>query len=228
MKKYLYWLFPGLSLIGFVIWTILVKVVDVQYVQMNNTYLGFYNFNTTINDWVQTLNTKAYDVLSTILLIFALLSVGCFAILGLIQWIKRKSLKKVDPVIYMLLIGYIVIAIFYIVFEVMKINYSPLSTITDLKSSYPCSHIFISTSYLGISFLTMFKYFNFSKLIKGILWAGFGVFTFAMIFTRTFSGCHWFSDVIAAILLSCFIIGSFAGFLILYKDKELVHKVSKN
>ena len=63
MKKIQYLLAPSILLAIFIIWTALVKVVDIQYVGAAG-FLGFYSLNTQINNFVQSMNTKTFDLLT--------------------------------------------------------------------------------------------------------------------------------------------------------------------
>ena len=99
MKKIQYSLIFIVPLVLFIIWTILVKTVDVYYIDQIG-YLGFYDLNTTLNTKIQALNTGLFDKLTDVLLILSIASVLPFAVLGVIQLIKRKSLKAVDKIIY--------------------------------------------------------------------------------------------------------------------------------
>ena len=103
MKKLTYLLIPSLFLAVFVIWTALVKVIDVQYIGAAG-FLGFYHLNTQINDFVQNQNTHLFKTLTDVLMFAALSTLVPFAVVGLVQLIKRKDLKKVDSTIYIILL----------------------------------------------------------------------------------------------------------------------------
>ena len=62
-----------------------------------------------------------------------------FAILGLMQWIRRKQLLKVDHSILALGGFYIVVMAAYIIFEQFVINYRPVLINGILEASYPSS-----------------------------------------------------------------------------------------
>ena len=85
----------GIGLImGFVLFTILVQAVDVQYAGVNNSAIGF----ATVNLWFHKLtgvNLKLYTVTDR----FSVVPFGVctlFGAVGAYQLIKRKSIFKVD------------------------------------------------------------------------------------------------------------------------------------
>lgn len=203
MKKIRYLIIPSLILVAFIIWTILVKTVDVRYIN-GIGFLGFYQLNTDINFKIQLMDTKLFHVLSNILLYASMLTVLPFAILGVVELIKRKSLAKVDRILYILLGSYAAIVIFYFVFELVKINFSPLSTPEDLKPSYPSSHIFIFISLVGAG-LIGFNHYKQNKTLFIASFIEFGLLIVLMAILRMFSGHHYFTDVIGGILLGLFI-----------------------
>ena len=201
MKKLQYLLAPSILLAIFIIWTALVKVVDIQYVGAAG-FLGFYSLNTQINDFVQSMNTHAFDLLTDVMMFAAISTVIPFAIIGIIQLCKRKALNKVDPVLYIMVAGYVAMAVIYFVFEIVKINYSPLSTAEDLKASYPSSHILVFIVMLGAAVMSLLHYVKMNKVLKVIINCLFVILAFLMAGLRLFSGQHYFTDVIGGLLIS--------------------------
>ena len=201
MKKLAYLLVPSLFLAVFIIWTVLVKVIDVQY--MGETgFLGFYSLNTQINDFVQAQNTGLFKTLTDVLMFAAISTLVPFAVVGLVQLIKRKSLNKVDPVIYIILAGYVAMVVIYFVFEIMKINYSPLSTAEDLKASYPSSHVMIYSVMMGAAVLGLLHYAKMNDDLKLLINIFYMFSTIGMAALRLLSGQHYFTDIIGALLVS--------------------------
>jgi len=219
MKKYRYWLIASILLITFIIWTILVKTVDVHFINDVGP-LGFYTWNNNVNGFIQQQNTKAFDKMSDLLLYLSYLSIAPFAITGLVQWIKRKSLAKVDTIIYLLLACYIITVVIYGVFEIARVNYSPLSTKGNLKVSYPSSHVFTGASYLGIGLIASFYYFK-NKFVKGALIAFVLAYIACLLVSRTLSGNHYITDIIGGGLLTLFIWSLFALLKDCFKTKGL-------
>ena len=80
--------------IAFSIWTVLVKCVDVAPIGPNNSQVGLSTINGYFHN-VLGVNLTLYHITDWLSLIPIGVSVG-FAIVGLCQLIKRKSLLKVD------------------------------------------------------------------------------------------------------------------------------------
>ena len=202
MKKYAYYITSGIFLLAFIIFTILVKTVDVDY-YYNNTYIGFHHINYQFGNFVTSFGK--YDVMSKFSDIILYLSFGYVAILfifALIELIKNKSFKKLNLNYYILLGGYISVVIVYLIFEVVKVNYSPASTIGELKASYPSSHVFIGAMFYLLNTYTAMKLLNPEKeWIKPLVFVATGIICLLLIFTRALSSKHWLTDIIASIIL---------------------------
>ena len=112
-------------LIGaFVVWTAAVRLVDVQPIGPQGSAVGF----ATINGWVHSL-AGVHMSLYTVTDWLGLVPIGAamgFALLGLIQWIKRKHLRQVDYSIIVLGGFYLLVMAAYVLFEVVVINYRPV------------------------------------------------------------------------------------------------------
>lgn len=201
MKKLAYLLVPSLFLVVFVVWTVLVKVIDVQYVGAAG-FLGFYSLNTQINDFVQSQNTELFNKLTDVLMYIAISTLVPFAVVGLVQLIKRKDLKKVDSAIYIILAGYVAMVVIYLAFEIVKINYSPLSTAEELKASYPSSHVMIYSVMMGVAVLGLLHFARMHDDLKLLINIFYMFSTFGMAALRLLSGQHYFTDIIGALLVS--------------------------
>lgn len=205
MKKQLYWLFPGVSLLLFVIWVILLLTVDVRNVA-GISNLGFSTLNLAINDYVFNNTFPLFRVFSDILLYASFATVIPFAVIGVVQLIKRKSLLKVDRYIYFLLAGYVLMAGLYFFFNLVVLNYSPTSTGSNLKPSFPSSHVFISISLFGLAFLGLSHYVKMNLIVKMIILGAVSGLSILLSILRLFTAQHYFTDIIGGILLACFII----------------------
>ena len=94
-------------LVLFVLWTVLIRCVDVQAVGPKGTKVGFAAWNV----WVHHL-TGVHMTLYTVtdwLGLVPIMICGCFGILGLCQWIRRKRLLQVDRDILLLGVYYLLV-----------------------------------------------------------------------------------------------------------------------
>lgn len=186
-------------IIAFIIWTILIQVMDVQPVGVNGTNIGF----ATINCWFHKLtgeNMAIYYITDWMGLI-PILSCIFFGILGFIQLIKRKNLLKVDSDIILLGIYYIVVVFAYLIFEIIPINYRPILIEGIAEVSYPSS-----TTLLVLSVMLTVSFQNNRRTKKVILRRIVDVFivlfSLFMAIGRAISGVHWLTDIIGSVIFS--------------------------
>ena len=186
-------------LIAFVMWTVAIRFVDVQAIGPQESSVGF----ATINQFVHNL-TGVHMSLYTItdwLGLVPLMFVMGFGTLGLIQWIKRKHLLKVDYSILVLGGFYIVVMAAYVLFEVLVINYRPVLINGILEASYPSS----TTMLVMCVMPTAIMQFNArikNNVLKRFVASAIIAFIVFMVIGRLVSGVHWFTDIIGGALLS--------------------------
>ena len=191
---------------AFVVWTAAVRLVDVQPIGPQGSAVGF----ATINGWVHDL-TGVHMSLYTVTDWLGLVPIGIamgFALLGLIQWIKRKHLRQVDYSIIVLGGFYLLVMAAYVLFEVFVINYRPVLINGCLEASYPSSTTMLALCVMPTTLMQLNARIK-SQTLKR--WVGFGITAFIlfMVIGRLLSGVHWFTDIIGGALLS-------AGLVMLY------------
>ena len=182
-----------------VIYTILVKIIDVLPIGPNNSKVGFGTINNYFKNLIGSnmLIYKITEVLGILVILIALL----YALKGLLQLIKRKSLLKVNSEI--LLVGslYLVVILVYIFFEKFIINYRPILIDNELEASYPSSHTILALC-ICTSALMINKYlFNNKKFVKYYN-AYIVVLLVGVLAGRILSGVHWLSDIVGGIIIS--------------------------
>ena len=222
MKKYLYFLLPISLLVIFVVFTILVKTVDVQSISGANYYLGLYSMNTTVNSWLAYDKQGTMKTLSDIIMIISFVFVLAYAITGVYQLITRKSLKKVDHRLYVLLGVYVAVAVLYFVFELAKINYSPIvGADGSIKASYPSTHVFVTDVLFITGVVTAMSFINIKKKYLEVLtYLLLAILALLVGFVRLLSGQHWLSDILASYLLTGLVISLFVYFYKKFEPKE--------
>ena len=133
-----------------------------------------------------------------------------FAILGLVQWIKRKSLLKVDRSLLVLGGFYIVVLAAYIFFEIVVINYRPMLIDGYLEASYPSSTTMLVMCVMPtamMQFRTRIKNDVFRRCVMILI----VVFIAFMVIGRLVSGVHWLSDIIGGALISAGLVTIYAS-----------------
>ena len=202
MKKHTYLFVSSALLLSFIVFTILVKTVDVKYIY-NNTYLGFYDLNFKFGNWA--VNFGKYNgmrLISDIILYVGIGYSGLILVFGVIQLIRLKSLKLLNRRYFLLLGAYALIAFVFLFFEVVKVNFSPGSSANNLKASYPSTHVFIGCSLFLINSYTAIKLLNpEKKWFIDLIYVSTGLICLLLVFTRMLSLKHWLTDIIGAILL---------------------------
>ena len=206
MKKKL-WISFGL-LLAFVLWTVAVKTVDLGAIGPNGSMVGF----STVNRFVHRL-TGANFTLYTItdwLGLVPVLACLCCAILGLIQWIRRKSICKVDVDILLLGGFYIVVIAVYMLFETVVINYRPVLINGFLEASYPSSTTMLVMCAMPTAVLQVNHRIQSGTWKTCINTAIFAYIAF-MVIGRLLSGVHWITDIIGGGLLSAGLVSLYHG-----------------
>ena len=195
-----------------VIYTLMVKYIDVKNIGPNNSSVGFSTINKFFMNMIgnHTFIYKISELLGYILLLLVLIY-GC---IGFYQLIKRKSLLKVDKELIKLGFFYVLMLIVYIFFEKVTINFRPVLIDGVLEASYPSSHTILSLCVGLSSLIVSQKYFN-KKYIKKINMITV-ILMCLVLLTRFISGVHWFSDILGGTIISFTLISYFQ---LLYYNK---------
>lgn len=195
-----------------IIFTILVKIIDVNKVGVNETDIGFSTINKFIFETIGV-NMIWYDI-TNYLGIISICIVGVYALIGLIEFIKRKSIYKVDKEIIILGFFYIILIFIYFLFEKIIINYRPILINNLLEASYPSSHTLMTIFVCGSSVIVNKQILkNKSKLINLCLL----IIAIITVIGRLLSGVHWFTDIVGGILISSSLLMTFYSFIYLTK-----------
>ena len=133
-----------------------------------------------------------------------------FAILGLSQLIKRKSLCKVDLDILVLGGFYVIVMAFYILFEIYAVNFRPVLINGNLEASYPSSTTLLVLCIMPTAVLQLHQRMKPCITIR-IIEYGLAGFTVFMVLGRLLSGVHWLSDIIGGVLLSASLVLMYAS-----------------
>ncbi len=186
-------------LLTFLLWTALIRCVDVQAVGPNGTKVGF----SALNLWFHHhtgVHMTVYTITDWLGLVPIIICMG-FGVLGLVQLVKRRSLLMVDSDILLLGAYYVVVILGYLLFEMMPINYRPILIDGHLEASYPSS-----TTLLVLSVMPTLKYQTDQRIANPVTRKAIAVFVIVfsafMVVGRLIAGVHWITDIIGSIFLS--------------------------
>lgn len=190
----------GIALLAaFILWTVLIRYIDVQDAGPNGSTIGFAAFNVWFHR-ITGVHMNLYTVTDWLGLVPIAVCL-CFAFLGLVQLIKRRSLFKVDTDILLLGIYYVLVIIGYLLFEAVPINYRPILINGYLEASYPSSTTLLVLSVMpSLKFQADRRIAN--SIIKRIITVFVIVFSSFMVAGRLISGVHWATDIIGSVFLS--------------------------
>ena len=122
---------------AFAVWTVLIQIIDVQPVGQNGTNIGFATFNCRFHQ-LTGVHMAVYTITDWLGLVPIAVCM-IFGGMGLVQWIRRRNLLKVDADLMILGIYYIIVIFCYLIFEMIPINYRPVPIDGRMEASYPSS-----------------------------------------------------------------------------------------
>ena len=186
-----------------IVYTLCIKMIDVSPVGPQNTKVGFSTINHFISMKIGYHET--FYLISKILGMIPFVFILFYALIGLKQMIRKRSLLKVDNEILLLGLFYILVGLVYVFFEHVVINYRPIMFDGILEASYPSSHTMLALTIGLSSIIVNKKYITNSKvcdIINDICW----VTMVLLVLTRTLSGVHWITDIIGGIIISLLLV----------------------
>lgn len=212
-------LMTGLGLLlAFVGWTVLIRCADVQPLGPNGTCIGL----AAVNGWFHRLtgvHMGLYVITDWLGLVPVVICL-CFAGLGAVQLVTRRSLLRVDPDILLLGVYYLLVIGAYLLFEMVPINYRPILIEGRLEASYPSS-----TTLLVLSVMPTLVFQVNERAGRGTVKRVTAVlsmlFSLFMVLGRLIAGVHWLTDIVGAVLLS-------AGLYLLYRPAVLIIREKRN
>ena len=201
-KKYI--IFSILMLIVAIVYTILIKYVDVSAIGPQDSSVGFSYLNGEVHN-IFGYNETFYKI-SKYLGYVPFLMVIYYLILGIKDFITNRDIRKIDKKLIVLYGFYAVVVMVYILFEVFAINYRPVLLKEELEASYPSTHTLLAVCICG-STLMYNKYFlkcsDKTRKIINILICGIML---GIVICRVISGVHWATDIIGGIIISIFLL----------------------
>ncbi len=193
-------------LTAFVLWTLAVRFIDVKPIGPEGSEVGFAFMNQAVHK-LTGVNSRLYTLTDVLGLVPFCVCIG-FGILGLVQWIRRGGILKVDRSLIALGVFYAVTIGLYLFFEIVPINYRPVLIDGALEVSYPSSTTLLVMCVMPTAIIQLCKRLRnrLWKITVTIITSAFIVF---MVASRLISGVHWITDIIGGALLS-------AGLVLMY------------
>lgn len=207
----------GIALLTlFAAWTAVVLLVDVKPVGVNGTDVGLASLNTLVH--AATGVRMSLYTLTDWLGLIPLAVVFAFGVLGLGEWVKRRSLKRVDRSLFVLGAFYLAVFAAYLFFEVTVINYRPVLIEGRLEASYPSSTTMLALCVMPTAAMQLRARVQ-NALLRRCITSLIIAFTFFMVAARLLSGVHWLSDIIGGALFSGGLVTLYAVFATDAADK---------
>ena len=196
----------------FAVLIILVRFVDVQAIGPEGTRIGLSHLNRFVLEtlgvhmlWYEITDWLGIAAIGTALL---------FAVFGLAQWVKRKSIWKVDREILALGGLYLIVIGLYVLFELVIVNYRPIIMPGSVhpEASFPSSHTMLVCVIMGSAISLLGKYVKSKALCKALRIICTTIIAITVI-GRLISGVHWFTDILGGILISVMLLNLYAAIL---------------
>ena len=193
-------------LAAFVLWTVLVSVVDVKAIGPNASQVGFAGMNGWFHG-LTSVNMNLYVITDWLGLVPFGVAFG-FAIMGLVQLIARKSISRVDRSIIFLGCFYIAVIAVYVLFELVVINYRPVLIEGVLEASYPSSTTMLVMTVMPTAIMQICTRLK-NKALRVSAFLVISAFVAFMVIGRLISGVHWLTDIIGGILVSASLVTAY-------------------
>lgn len=189
----------GFFLAAFLLLTVLVLTVDVASCGASGAEVGLSGLNGAIfsalgeNDFWYTVT----EVLGAL----ALGIMAAFAVMGGWQLIARRSLRRVDGDILAMGVCYVLMMGLYVLFELVVINCRPILVDGLLEASFPSSHTMLVVTVVGSAAVWTGRRFRGGR--RAAEWTAALLICAVTVVGRLLSGMHWFTDILAGLLLGC-------------------------
>ncbi len=203
---------PLVMLVVTILFSVLTFVVDRKPIGYDGTSVGFSSINGLFAGSFGY--NPVMDTLSDIAMYLSFLVVAAFAFIGVMQLIRGKSLSKVDKTIIGLGILYVVVAVLYVAFDKIPINYRPILQPgeTELETSFPSTHTLVICTVLGSGIVALKRLFK-NEMTVRVLKIAFIAIMVIGVCARLFAGVHWLTDIVAGLLFSVTLVSLYTAWI---------------
>ena len=184
---------------AFVLWTAAVCRIDVKPIGPQGSAVGFSEINRFVHS-MTGVHMSLYTITDWLVLVPILLAAG-FTVLGLVQWIRRKHLLRVDYSLFVLGGFYLAVMVVYVFFEMYAVNYRPVLIDGVLEASYPSSTTMLVLCVMPTAMMQLQERIR-SRILRRCICLVMAAFTVFMVVGRLVSGVHWFTDIVGGVLVS--------------------------
>jgi len=212
-----YFIFAVQMSILTIAYTLLLKKIDVRPVGPEGSSVGFASINSFLAG-VFKFNPLWYRISEALGYVAIGLCV-IFVIIGIVQMVQRKSLGGIDRVLLVQGFFYAAIIALYILFDKLAITNAPVLINGELQPSFPSSHVVLVCCVMGMAIIA------FDFLIESIglrvmaALACWGIILL-MCVGRLISGVHWFTDIVAGIMISISVVAFYHAIVLMPEREE--------
>ncbi len=179
---------------------------------MNNAIFDYFGVNET------------WDKITDILLFLIIAAFLVFGVMGIMQWITRKSLKKVDKELVSVIPSLVLMVIIDVFFEkIWIVNYRPVLVNGVAESSFPSVHTMVSIT-LGLMMIKFFARYIKNKTLRNVASVVLIIMIILTSFGRILAGKHWMTDVWGGVIFGVLLVVLHLAILKLLNKKEAKEK----
>lgn len=189
-----------------ILYTVAIMLIDVRPIGPLGSVVGFAGVNQYFHTLLGT-NMLLYNITDWLSIPILFIMLG-FAVEGLVQLIKRKSLLRVDSSILILGGFYVLVFLVYLLFEFFVVNFRPVLIQGILEASYLSSTTMLIICIIPTAIM-QFQRLILAERLRNMVNALCGIYASFMVIGRVLSGVHWITDIVGGILFS-------ATFVMLY------------
>ena len=210
MKANRHFITAGVTALLAAVLILLVRFVDVSPIGPEGTTVGLSHLNRAVFE-LFGVNLIWYHITDWLGVVAILTAFG-FAVVGLAELVKRKSLTRVDKEILLLGGLYLVVIGLYLLFEHAIVNYRPIIMPdgTRPEASFPSSHTMIVCVIMG-SAMMLIRTRRKGKTLYTLASSCCALVIGITVIGRLIAGVHWFTDILGGLLISASLLSLYAG-----------------
>ena len=199
----------GLLLAAFLLLTLAVLSVDVQPIGPQGSGVGLAAVNGAAHRLLGV--SMAWYVVTDWLGLVPLATGLGFAVLGLCQLVRRRSLFRVDAPVLLLGGLYTVLIVAYALFELFVVSRRPVLIDGVLEASFPSSHTMLTVGVMGSARLALRALLPRRRAVHIMADAVCLSVACVTVVGRLLSGVHWLTDILGGVLLASALTQTYAA-----------------